>query len=74
MARQCDKFDVRVSRDLGVAIKKQARARGCATASAFIRAGIEHELGGRETDALTGVEERLVASVDQVRRELFRIG
>lgn len=74
MARRCDKFDVRVSRDLGVAIKKEAMARGYATSSAFIRAGIEHELGGREADALSGTEERLVATIDQVRRELFRVG
>ena len=74
MARQCDKFDVRVSRDLGTAIKKEANARGYATPSAFIRAGIEHELGGRDVDALTGAEERLVATIEQVRRELFRVG
>jgi hypothetical protein len=74
MARQCDKFDVRVSRVLGVAIKKEAKARGYTTASAFIRAGIEHELGNHESEALTGAEERLVATIDQVRRELFRVG
>jgi hypothetical protein len=74
MARQCDKFDVRVSRDLGVAIKKETKARGYTTASAFIRAGIEHELGSRDADVLTGAEERLVATIDQVRRELFRVG
>jgi hypothetical protein len=74
MARQCDKFDVRVSHDLGVAIKKEAKARGYATPSAFIRAGIEHELAGRDAEALTGAEERLVATIDQVRREVFRVG
>jgi hypothetical protein len=34
---------------------------------------IDHELSGRE-DTMIGAEERLAASMDQMRREIFRLG
>jgi hypothetical protein len=37
-----------------------------------VRAAVERELADR--DVLIGVEERLVATIDQVQRELFRVG
>jgi hypothetical protein len=74
MARRSEKFDVRVTGELGLAIKKEAKARGYASPSAFIRAGVEHEIAGHDSEAITGTEERLVATIDQVRRELFRVG
>jgi len=46
--------------------------RGFASATAFIRYAVEQELSARQ-EGLTGAEERLAASVEQVRRELFRL-
>jgi hypothetical protein len=55
-------------------IRQHSKAGGYSSASAFVRAAIERELGDRNESALVGIEERLVATVDQVRRELFRVG
>jgi len=38
-----------------------------------VRAAIEQAMGDREKNDLIGFEERLVATIDQVRRELFRL-
>jgi hypothetical protein len=38
-----------------------------------LRAAIQKELGERE-DGMIGTEERLAASIEQVRREVFRLG
>jgi Arc/MetJ-type ribon-helix-helix transcriptional regulator len=46
--------------------------RGFASSSAFIRYAVDQELSGRQ-DGLTGAEERLAASIEQVRRDLFRV-
>ena len=53
-------------------LEATGKQRGFASASAFIRYAVKQELGGRE-DGLTGAEERLAASVEQVRKELFRL-
>ena len=50
-----------------------ARARGGSSATTFIRYAVEQELAARQ-EGLTGAEERLAGSVEQVRRELFRLG
>ncbi len=50
-----------------------AKLRGYSSPSAFLRAAIKKELGERE-DGMIGTEERLAASVEQVRREVFRLG
>ena len=50
-----------------------ARARGFSSATTFIRYAVEQELAERQ-DGLTGAEARLAGSVEQVRRELFRLG
>jgi hypothetical protein len=50
-----------------------ARARGFSSATGFIRYAVEQELAARQ-EGLTGAEERLAGSVEQVRRELFRLG
>jgi len=34
---------------------------------------IDHELSGRE-DKMIGAEERLAASMEQMKREIFRLG
>jgi hypothetical protein len=41
--------------------------------SAFLRTAIDHELSGRE-ETMIGAEERLAASMEQMRREIFRLG
>jgi hypothetical protein len=55
-----------------VAIESASKERGFNSASAFIRYAVEQELAGRRED-LTGTEERLVGSIEQVRREQFRL-
>jgi Arc/MetJ-type ribon-helix-helix transcriptional regulator len=52
-------------------IEAAAHQRGFASSSAFIRYAVEQELSGRQ-DGLTGAEERLAASIEQVRRDQFR--
>jgi Arc/MetJ-type ribon-helix-helix transcriptional regulator len=52
-------------------IEAAAQQRGFASSSAFIRYAVEQELSGRQ-DGLTGAEERLAASIEQVRRDQFR--
>jgi len=47
--------------------------KGYAHPSAFLRAAIDHELSGRE-EKMIGAEERLAASMEQMRREIFRLG
>ena len=50
-----------------------ARQRGFSSPTTFIRYAVEQELSARQ-EGLTGAEERLAGSVEQVRRELFRLG
>ena len=52
-------------------IEEASRQRGFASPTAFIRYAVEQELSGRQ-DGLTGAEERLAASIEQVRRDQFR--
>ena len=54
-------------------IQEAARKGGFSTPTAFIRHSVEQELAGR-TDELVGAEERLAATMEQVRREVFRLG
>jgi len=49
-----------------------AQQRGFASRSAFIRYAIDQELADRE-NGLTGAEERLAASIEQVRRDQYRL-
>jgi Arc/MetJ-type ribon-helix-helix transcriptional regulator len=53
-------------------VEEAAQQRGFSSSSAFIRYAVEHELSGRQ-DGLTGAEERLAASIEQARRDLFRL-
>jgi len=50
-----------------------SRERGFASATAFIRYAIEQELSAR-LEGLTGEAERLAATLEQVRRDVFRLG
>jgi hypothetical protein len=49
-----------------------ARERGFSSVTTFIRYAVSQELAARQ-DGLTGAEERLAGSVEQVRRDLFRL-
>jgi hypothetical protein len=64
---------IRLAGDVDQQLQSTAKTRGYANASAFLRAAINHELRGRE-DPMIGAEERLATSMDQMRREIFRLG
>ena len=49
------------------------KLRGYANPSAFLRAAMDHELKGRE-ETMIGAEERLATSLDQISREISRLG
>ncbi len=63
---------IRLSDKALTEIESVVRQRGFDSPSAFIRYAVEQELSGRQ-DGLTGAEERLSASIEQVRREVFRL-
>jgi Arc/MetJ-type ribon-helix-helix transcriptional regulator len=62
------RFEAKVEKEIESAV----RQRGFASSSAFIRYAVDQELSARKED-ITGAEERLAASIEQVRRELFRL-
>jgi hypothetical protein len=64
---------IRLTADIDERVQSTAKQKGYANPSAFLRAAIDHELSGRE-DTMIGAEERLAASMEHIRRELFRIG
>jgi Arc/MetJ-type ribon-helix-helix transcriptional regulator len=64
---------IRLTQDADERLQSTAKLRGYGNPSAFLRAAIERELSGRE-DTVIGAEERLAASIEQVRREMFRLG
>jgi Arc/MetJ-type ribon-helix-helix transcriptional regulator len=63
---------IRLSDKALAEIESVVRQRGFDSPSAFIRYAIEQELSGRQ-DGLTGAEERLAASIEQVRRDMLRL-
>ena len=64
---------VRLADDIDERLQSTAKLKGFANPSAFLRAAIDHELRGRE-ETMIGAEERLAASMEQMRREIFRNG
>ena len=64
---------IRLADDIDERLQSTAKLKGFANPSAFLRAAIDHELSGRE-DTMIGAEERLAASMEQMRREIFRLG
>ena len=48
------------------------RERGFASPTAFIRYAVEQELSDRQ-DGLTGAEERIAATLGQVRKDVLRV-
>ena len=61
---------IRLTPDIDDRIQSTAKQRGYSSPSSFFRAAIQKELGERE-DGMIGTEERLAASIEQVRREVF---
>src|SRR5580692_3422296 len=64
---------IRLTADIDERLRSTAKLKGYANPSAFLRAAIDHELSGRE-ETMIGAEERLAASMEQIRREVFRLG
>jgi Arc/MetJ-type ribon-helix-helix transcriptional regulator len=52
-------------------VEEVSKAKGYANYSAFIRAAIRNEFGGR--NELTGTEERIASCFDRVSRDIFRV-
>ena len=63
---------VRLTREEQHQVEEEAKTRGYANSSAFIRAAIRNELDGRAE--LTGTDERIGAGFDRVSRDIFRVG
>jgi hypothetical protein len=63
---------IRFSENTEKSIDEASHQRGFASPTAFIRHAVEQELTGRKED-LTGAEERLAASIQQVRHDQFRL-
>jgi hypothetical protein len=63
----------RLTADTEERLQTTAKVRGYANPSAFLRTAIDHELSGGQ-DVIIGAEERLAASMEQIRREVFRLG
>ncbi len=63
---------IRLTTEIDERLQSTAKLKGYANPSAFLRAAIDHELSGRE-NTLIGAEERLAASMEQMRREIFRL-
>jgi Arc/MetJ-type ribon-helix-helix transcriptional regulator len=64
---------IRLTPDIDERVQSAVKQKGYANPSAFLRAAIDHELSGRE-DTIIGSEERLAASMEQMRREVIRLG
>jgi hypothetical protein len=64
---------IRFSDTTDKGIQEAARKRGFSSPTAFIRHSVEQELSGR-SEEFVGAEERLAASTEQGRREVFRLG
>jgi hypothetical protein len=69
MAQRAIRFSERTDKG----IQDATRNCGFSSPTAFIRHAVEQELSGR-SEELVGAEERLAASIEQVRREVFRLG
>ena len=64
---------IRFSETTDRAIREATEKRGFASPTAFIRHAVEQELSGHK-DELVTVEERLVASIEQVKGEVLTVG
>src|SRR5271170_4869985 len=64
---------IRLSVEADERLQSAVKLRGYANPSAFLRTAIDHELKGRE-ETMLGAEERLATSMDQISREISRLG
>jgi len=64
---------VRLSSDADERLQSAVKLRGYANPSAFLRTALDQELKGRE-ETILGAEERLATSLDQISREISRLG
>jgi hypothetical protein len=64
---------IRFSEKLMKHMETISRERGFSSPTVFIRYSVQQELAGRK-DGVLGAEERIAASIDQVRRDVFRLG
>jgi len=64
---------IRLSVNADERLQSAVKLRGYANPSAFLRAAMDHELKGRE-ETMLGAEERLATSMDQISREISRLG
>jgi len=63
---------IRFSEKIEKSIDEEAARRGFASPTAFIRYAVEQEPAERQ-DGLTGAEERLAASIEQIRKDQYRL-
>ena len=68
MPQRSIRFSDRVSKE----VDDVSRARGFASAAAFIRYAVDQELSERQA-GLTGAEERIAATLNQVRKDVSRV-
>ena len=64
---------IRFPEKTDASIEAAVRDRKFASPTAFIRYAVNQELGSRR-DHLEGIEDRLAATIEQMRREVFRLG
>jgi Arc/MetJ-type ribon-helix-helix transcriptional regulator len=64
---------IRLSTEADERLQSAVKLRGYANPSTFLRAAMDHELKGRE-ETMLGAEERLATSMDQISREISRLG
>jgi hypothetical protein len=64
---------IRFSEAMDNEIQDNTRKHGFASPTAFIRHAVKQQLSGR-SEELVGAEERLAASMEQIRAEVFRLG
>jgi Arc/MetJ-type ribon-helix-helix transcriptional regulator len=63
---------IRLTTDTDEQIQSAAKLRGYTSPSAFLRAAIKKELGGRE-DGVLDAEDKIAASVEQLRGEIYHL-
>lgn len=72
MPNRSSRLDIRITPQMNEALRRQAKSRGYASPSALVRKAIERELS--EEQDFTAAEERIAATIEPMRRELFRLG
>lgn len=68
MPQRSIRFSERVLKEVDTV----SRTRGFASTTAFIRHAVQQELSDRQ-EGVTGAEERIAATLNQVRKDVFRV-